>query len=323
MANLTTWLEPGHQLTASASSTTSGTLTRLANQDGGGDNISAETVVAGGTVVKGPYTIATRWEYPDTFTVTTATGAGLASDGTTHSYPVVPDGSHAVPRDVFSVFDDFNYQTIAETDTPWILNSGNDDVAVDPAINAQEGGVLRLTSGDAGTGVAADGSQAVCHVPMQADSGGLVFETRLHVNTAVTTVQVVAGFTDSTAMELPAAVGGSDALTTTATNGVFFVFDTDADTDEWFGIGVNGGTDATGSGALGVAPVADTYQTLRIEVDDDGATARFFIDGTEQGALTANAVSASTDIHATVLVNATTTTSRTVDVDYVYAGHNR
>lgn len=323
MANLTTWLEPGRQLTATAPDGTSGTLTRMANQDGGGDDISSETVVAGGTVVKGPHTIATRWKYPDTFTVSTAAGAGLASDGTTHSYPVVPDGSHSLPRDVFGVFDDFTYQTIPETDTPWVLNSGTDAEAIDPAINAQEGGVIRLTSGDAGTGVAADGSQLVCHIPMQADSGGLVFETRLHINTAVTTVQVIAGFTDVTTLELPAAVGGSDAITTTASDGVLFVFDTDADTDEWFGIGVAGDTDATGNGALGVAPAADTYQTLRIEVDSDGATARFFIDGTEQGALTANAVSASTNLHATVLVNATTTTSRTVDVDYVYAGHNR
>lgn len=323
MADLTTWLEPGKQLTVTAPDGTSGTLARMANQDGGGDDISSETVVAGGTVVKGPYTIATRWKYPNTFTVTTGSGSGLASDGSTHSYPSVPDGAHALPREVFGVYDDFVYQTLAEADTPWVLSSGSNATAIDPAVNAQEGGVVRLTSGVAGTGVAADGSQLACHIPMQADSGGLVFETRLHINAAVTTVQVVAGFTDVTTLELPAAVGGSDAITTTASNAVVFVFDTDADTDEWFGIGVNGDTDATGNGTLGVVPVADTYQTLRIEVDSDGATARFFIDGTEQGSLTANATSASTNLHATVLVNSTTTTSRTVDVDYIYAGHNR
>lgn len=323
MANLRTWLEPGKILAVTAPSTTSGTLTRLANQDGGGADLASETVVAAGTVRKGPYTIATRWEYPDTFTASISAGYGIASEGGDFAYPAVPDGAHVVPQNVAGIFDDFVYQAIAETDTPWILNSGSDAEAIDPAINAQAGGVLRLTSGNAGTGVAADGAQLACHIPMTAAKGGLVFETRLHINTAVTTVQVVAGFTDVTTLELPAAVGSSDAITTNASDGVFFVYDTDADTDQWFGIGVAGDTDATGSGALGIAPTADTWQTLRIEVDADGATARFYIDGSLAGSLTASAVTASTSIYATIVVNATTTTSRTVDVDYIYVGHNR
>lgn len=229
---------------------------------------------------------------------------------------------HAPSAKGFEVFDDFLYQTITEADTPWILNSGADAQAIDPAINAQEGGVIRLTSGDAGSGVANDGSQLVCHIPVQADTGGLVFETRLHINTAVTTVQVVAGLTDSTSLELPASVSGT-TVTTNLSNGCVFVYDTNATTDEWYAVGVDGDTDATGNAITGTAPTADTYQVLRIEVDADGEGATFYIDGTLAGTLTAAATAASTNLYATVIVNATTTTSRTVDVDYVRVRTNR
>lgn len=231
--------------------------------------------------------------------------------------------SARTPKARFELFDDFLYQTLTEADTPWILNNGTDTTGTDAVVSADEGGKIVLTSGDAGSGVAADGSQMVAHIPVQADSGGLVFETRLHINTAVTTVQVVAGLTDSTSLELPAAVGSSDAITTTLSNGCVFVFDTDADTDEWFAVGVDGDTDATGNGTTSTAPTADTYQTLRIEIDADGEGAKFFIDGDLVKTLTAAATSATTNLYATVLVNATTTTSRSVDVDYVLVQHDR
>lgn len=319
----TTWLNPGQTLTVTAPSTGSGTLTRLANLPGGGADVSDETVAASASVSTGPFSVATRWAIPDSFSYSIASVGGLAVAGGTHSYPLPGDGAHFIPREVFGIYDDFLYQTLTEADSPWIFNTGTDPQGLDPAVNAQAGGVLRLTSGDAGTGIAADGSQVIAHIPMQADSGGLVFEARLHVNTAVTTVQVAAGFTDVTTLEFPATIGASDAITTTFSDGCCFVYDTDGDTDEWFAVGVAGDTDATGNGACGLAPVEDVYQTLRIEIDADGATARFYINGALVKTLTAAAVTASTSVYATVVVNSTTTAVRTVDVDYIYAGHNR
>lgn len=234
---------------------------------------------------------------------------------------VVPPAKR--PGAIFTLFDDFLQQTLTEADEPWILNSGSDAQAIDPAINAQEGGVVRLTTGDVGSGVAADGSQLVCHIPVQADSGGLVFEARLHINSAVTDIELFAGLTDVTTLEAPASIGSSDAITTTFSNGVGFVYDTGADTDEWFMVGVDGDTDATGNGTTGEAPVADTYQTLRIEVDADGEGAQFYVDGTKVGNLTASVCGASTNLYATIVANATTTTSKTVDVDYIMVQHDR
>ena len=245
-----------------------------------------------------------------------------ATNGT-HTYLLVQDEVHLFPREVFSIFDDFTQQTLTEVDGPWIENSGTDPEAVDAVIEATaEGGVVTIVSGDASGSFAADGSQLVAHIPVQADSGGLVFETRLHIDSAVTTVSVCAGLTDITTLQEPASIAGT-TITTTAVNAVVFCYDTAADTDEWYAIGVDTNTDATGNAITGTAPTADIFQVLRIEVDADGETARLYIDGTLEVSLTAAATAASANLFATVTVNATTTTSRAVDVDYIYVGHTR
>jgi len=241
-------------------------------------------------------------------------------DGTTQYYPVK---FHA-PISVFRQFDDFLYQTITEADTPWILNSGSDAQAIDPAIATDECGVIRCTSGNNGGGYAADGSQLIGSVPVQADSGGLHFEARVRINTAITNAQVCVGLTDVTTLELPVSIGGGDALTTTASDFVGFVYDTGADTDEWFGVAVDSDTDDTGSATTSTAPTADVYQTLGIDVSSDGATILFTIAGTAVLTLTGAAgVSPAVNLYPTVIVNATTTTSKVVDVDYIDVSHSR
>lgn len=225
--------------------------------------------------------------------------------------------------EVFTFIDDFTAQALSEDGhSPWILNSGADAQALDPAINLQSGGVVRLTTGDADGTTANDGSQLVMAVPVLAQSGGLVFETRLHINTAITTVSVFAGLTDSTALE-EAFSNSADVITSTATDGVGFLYDTDATTDEWWAVAVDSGTDDTGNATSGIAPVADTYQVLRIEVSADGGTIRFFIDGALVKTLTGGGVSPDVALYATIIACATTTTSKTVDVDYVMVSTNR
>ena len=225
-------------------------------------------------------------------------------------------------EDTFTYFDDFTQQTLTEVDEIWILNSGTDAQAIDPAINAQEGGVVRITTGDLDGTTAADGAQMVAHVPVQADSGELVVEARLHINTAVTDVSINFGITDITTLEEPFTIATS-TITSNASNAVCFVYDTAATTDEWFACGVDGNTDATGNGTVGVAPVADVYQVLRIEIAADGESAKFFVDGVLKKTLTASVCAASTNLYATIIACATTTTSKTVDVDYVKISHNR
>ena len=226
-------------------------------------------------------------------------------------------------RGAFEIFDDFTYQAIAATYTPWILLNGNDAEAIDPAINAQERGVVRITTGDNDGTTAEDGSQLVAHIPVQADSGGLVFETRLHINTAITNVSVFAGLTDSTALE-EAFTNAADVITSNADDAAGFQYDTGATTEEWWMCAVDGTVDDAGIATLGTAPVADVYQKLRMEVSADGATINFYIDDVLKDTLSGDTgVSPDVNLYATVIACGDSTASKTVDVDYIYVGHNR
>ena len=227
-------------------------------------------------------------------------------------------------RDKYIFHDDFDMQqTWVEAETPWILNSGNDAQATDPAISSAENGVVVLTAGDNDGTTAEDGSQMCLHVPVQADSGNLVAEWRLHINTAITNMSVYAGFTDNTGLEEPF-TNTADAITSTATDGCGFLYDTDATTDEWWVCAVDDDTDDSGMATTGTAPVADTYQTFRMEISSDGATIKYYIDDTLEVTLSGDAgVDPSTNLYFTVIVCGDGTASKTVDVDYVHIEHTR
>jgi len=204
-----------------------------------------------------------------------------------------------------------------------VLNSGSCGTAVDPAISAQENGTIRLTTGDRGGLVAQDGSQMVCHIPVQCDSGNLVFETRLHINTAITNVRVNAGLTDATTLEDPFSISGG-TYTSTAADAAVFVYDAAATASgSWHMAAVDGGTDDTGNDAVASGPTADTYQTLRIETSVGGGTCYFFVDGSLMGTLSGGGVSPNVNLYGTVIATGDGTASKTVDVDYIEIGHTR
>ena len=136
-------------------------------------------------------------------------------------------------------------------------------------------------------------------------------------------MSVCAGLTDSTSLEEPFSIA-TDTITSTASDAACFVYDDGATSKTWFACAVDGNTDDTGNATTGSAPVADTYQTLRIEVSADGATIAFYVDGVLKKTLSGAAgVSPDVNLYATVIACATTTASKTVDVDYIYVGHNR
>lgn len=226
-------------------------------------------------------------------------------------------------RGALEIYDDFTYQAIAETYTPWILNSGTDPQAIDPAISAAERGVLLMTTGDDDGTTAVDATQLIAHIPVQADSGGLVFECRLHINTAITNVSIFAGLTDVTTLE-EAFSNAADVITSNADDACGFLYDTSATTDEWWMCAVDSTVDDAGNATLGTAPVADTYQVLRMEVSADGATINFYIDGTLEDTLSADTgVSPDVNLYATIIACGDGTASKTVDVDFIYVGHDR
>jgi len=222
------------------------------------------------------------------------------------------------------IFDDFLYQNgFSATNTPWILTEGTDTTTADIDINAQENGVIRLTTGDTDGTLAKDGVVIAAATPMQADSGGLVFETRLHINTAITGCSCVAGFTDTSGLEEAFTIAAG-TITRVADDAAVFVYDDGATTKEWYMCACDGQAVDGGNAATGTAPVADIYQTLRIEVSSDGNTISYFIDGALEATLSgSNGVDASTNLYASIVFNTTTNASATLDVDYIYAGHTR
>ena len=222
----------------------------------------------------------------------------------------------------FEIFDDFVMQTLTEADTPWILNAGSDAQAIDAAVNTQEGGAIRITTGNADGTTAADGSQVVGSVPVQADSGGLFMEARVKCVTNIATMSLCIGFTDATGLEEPF-TNASDVITSTASDGACFLYDTGATTDTWWAVAVDTDVDDTGNAATSAVPVADTYQVLRVEVSADGNTINFFVDGVLVDTRSAGGISPSVNLYPTIIACATTTTSKSVDVDYIRYGHNR
>lgn len=222
-----------------------------------------------------------------------------------------------------SLFDDF---TNGFNTSTWQAVEGTDSATSNAAIlSGGIGGVLRLTTGDAGTGYAADAEQITQHSLMwQASNGNLVFEAKVKLS-AITTCYAFLGFTDTVAAALEAPItsaGSANTITTNASDAVGFMFDTNMDDDNWWLVGVKGNTDAVHQDT-GFAPVAGTYEVLRIELATTG-DAVFYRNGVQVGTKMMNAITAATDLTAIFTVSKlSVTTSMTMDVDYINISMNR
>lgn len=216
-------------------------------------------------------------------------------------------------------FDDFLGDVVADQ---WNLVEGTDGATSDAAILAGGiGGVLRITTGDAGTGLAADLIQMNQALQWQASNGDLVFQTRLKLS-AITTCSVFVGFTDTVSLEAPVIGATGTTITTNATDAVGFLFDTTLTAVKWHLVGVANDVDATFQNS-GVAPVAAQYQTLRVEVSSTGV-AVFFINGVQVGTAMSGAVTPATDLTPVVGGGKlSVAASMTIDVDYVHVVMDR
>lgn len=217
-------------------------------------------------------------------------------------------------------FDDFLGDVIADQ---WNFVEGTDSTTTDAAILAGGiGGVLRVTTGDAGTGLAADMAQLTQALQWQASNGCLAIEGRFKLS-AITNCYVFFGFTDVVTLEAPIiSAASADTITTNATDAVGFMFDTRMSTDNWWAVGVATDVDATAQN-LAVAPVADTYATFRIEINSSGV-ATFFYNGNVIGSRMTGAVTPAADLTPTFAVSKTSVTaSMTADIDYIHVSMDR
>lgn len=229
----------------------------------------------------------------------------------------IPAGLSVIgSRGIHAIFDDFLGDVIADQ---WNAVEGTDALTSDAAILAGGvGGVLRLTSGDAGTGFAADGEVVNQALQWRAANGNLCVEVRAKLS-AIANCGFFFGFTDTLAFELPVeSAASADLITTTATDAVGFMFDTRMTTDNVWLVGVKADVDAVKQDSLW-APVAAQYATFRIETTSDGR-ASFFINGVQVGTEMVNALTATVALTPVIVLNKTSVAaSVTLDVDYIGA----
>lgn len=214
-----------------------------------------------------------------------------------------------------ALFDDFIGDAV---DAKWSVVEGTDSAtSADSILAGGMGGVLRLTTGDAGTGLAADMIQVTQALQWQASNGDLCMQVRAKLS-AITTCYAFIGFTDVVTLEAPIeSAASADTLTTNATDAVGFMFDTRMTNDTWWLTGVANNVDATAQNTT-YAPVADTYATFRVEVSTAGV-ATFYYNGEAVGTAMTGAVTASADLTPTIAVSKTSVTaSMTMDIDYIH-----
>lgn len=217
------------------------------------------------------------------------------------------------------LFDDFLGDLIGDE---WGVRKGSDGQAVDFAINAQADGAIRATTGDdAAASMAANGVQLESALNWKAANGGLSMTARVRIE-AITTCSLFVGLTDQvSALEAPIiSAASADTITTNATDAVGFMFDTSMSTDRIWLVGVADDVDATHVDS-GVAPVAATYITLRVDVSAAGV-ATFYINGTLVGTVE-DAVTPSVALSPVITFFRRAATATYVDCDYILVRQNR
>lgn len=218
------------------------------------------------------------------------------------------------------IFDDFFGDLLADE---WAGASGGDAQALDPVILAGIGGLVRLESGNVGTGVDATDSSVLTHgLNWRASNGNLVMQARVTLS-AITTVMCFVGFTDviGTAEVPIEASGTADGLTDNALDAAGLMFDTDMDTDKWGLVGTKNGTVTTFQDST-IAPVATVFDVIRIEIDTAGAI-RAFLNGVAVGDAVAAGITASQPLTPVLAIMGRTTASPTLDADYIMVQQDR
>lgn len=189
-------------------------------------------------------------------------------------------------KGVITVFDEFNIDhigTSAGDGIQWLVSLDNSGTLA-PVASAE----LQAASV---TGTTNDNMNDFYYrdLSYRAQDGFMSWEVRLDL-ASIVDVAVNVGFNDDVndaSGTLPVELSGT-TFTSNAGTYVGFVYDTDATNDNWHVFMVDDNNDTTVPIAClntGIAPVANTPQTLKIVVDDNGACNQtrtaFYIDGLE------------------------------------------
>ena len=229
------------------------------------------------------------------------------------------------------VFDDFLQTAVADEDwiAKWIGFAGATGTTA--ALVLAPEGKMNLVSGTNGTAGVTDAAamSSVALTSGQAVSlGQTVFETRVSTS-HITGATICVGLSDKIASDSAEAVLHTVKTATiaddglTVANALSFCQDAEATLATlWYCTSENATSIAHSSAAAecssGIGPTANTYQTLRIEIDATG-DARYYINGalvfTETTAVATTAVLVP---YIAVTAEDSTPVSTTLSVDYIY-----
>lgn len=217
--------------------------------------------------------------------------------------------------------------TIPAGPNGWRSRIGSDGACVNWTVTPDVNGKVIGVMGNTTASMAVSGVQLDNALNWKANQGDVILQARVHIS-KITNIALFIGWTDQTAaLEMPInSAASADTITTNATDGVGFMFDTSMSTDNWWMTGVANDVDAVHALALpagaAVAPVISTYATFRIELTTTGA-ARFFYNGKPAGILAA-AVTPTVALTPVIAgFNRTTSGNGTVTVDYINVAANR
>lgn len=209
-------------------------------------------------------------------------------------------------------FNDFDGAAVDETNDVDV----NEAHGGSGAINAQDNGAYRLTTSTSDN----DKCEVATGLYWKARNN-CVMEARVKVD-AITTVGINVGWSDAAEEadnQVAFEIDGT-TITDRCTDGVCWVFDTDATTDVWYMCNTKDGTQAGTS--YGVAPVASTYEVFRIALNSDG-DATFYRNGEAVG-YKASAVTTTIALTPYVaVISRAGTAARNLDIDYIKCWQDR
>lgn len=211
------------------------------------------------------------------------------------------------------VFDDFLGAAVSNF---WNSVHGTDGSAAS-AINVQNNGIYRLTSGAGSTHtMAVNGAQITSAKTNLISDSGTRFEVRLGNISALTSQSICFGMVDVSTLSAPFTISGT-TITATATNAAAFVEDS-ASTGaaaKLNAVAINAGGSVQ-SVNLGIDVDTAAMHRYRIEIDAAG-NATYFVDGVLVATiLLAVATTAVLCLSVGMFSNATAA-SQTLDIDYI------
>ncbi len=168
------------------------------------------------------------------------------------------------------------------------------------------------------------GNQVFGVHPGKANYGGLFMEARVKNVTDITNIALFVGFHDTVTIEEPLAYSGTTLTAQSGADTAGFLYDVDGTTDQYIAATVDSGTaDSSGLLGTGAVPVADAYQTFRVEISKDGLTCKFFIDGNLAATQNTAGVTETVALYPMVSIHNRSAASNVVHVDYMMYGWNR